>query len=71
MIMEPRLNDNAMAEIEKDFLNDKEAHELLSLINAEFQSDPMSIQCFDLRIVDRIRKCVAQYERSRVNRWFP
>ena len=35
-----------------------EALELLKLIDAEFQSDPMSVQCFDLRIVKRVNECV-------------
>jgi predicted LPLAT superfamily acyltransferase len=38
--------------------NDREAHKLLDLINAEFQSDPMSVQCFDLSIVTRVKECV-------------
>jgi len=46
-------------EIEESFVNDREAHDLLALINAEFQSDPMSVQCFDLRIVQRVKVCVA------------
>lgn len=35
------------------------AHELLDLIVAEFISDPMSVQCFDRRIVERAKLCVA------------
>lgn len=35
-----------------------EAFRLLRIIDAEFRSDPMSTQCFDLRIVERVRKCV-------------
>lgn len=37
----------------------REAEVLLDLIDAEFRSDPMSVQCFDLRIVERVRVCVA------------
>ena len=33
---------------------------LLTLINAEFQSDPMSVQCFDLRIVADVKSVVAK-----------
>ncbi len=40
--------------------NDAEAHVLLNLINAEFQSDPTSVRCFDLRIVERVKQCVAK-----------
>lgn len=36
----------------------EEAEQLLGLINAEFQSDPMSVQCFDLRIVKRVKDFV-------------
>ena len=39
-----------------------EATILLGLINAEFQSDPMSVQCFDLRIVRRVKSYMANYE---------
>lgn len=64
----PRLTEKAQREIEESFANDEEAHKLLDLINAEFQSDPTSVQCFDLRIVDRVRLCVAKrkaYEKSK------
>jgi len=64
-----RLSDSAMAEIEQGFDNDKEAHVLLDLIDAEFRSDPMSVQCFDLRVVERVRQCVAMRKRLRKNRW--
>ena len=47
-------------EIEDSFVNDREAHELLALIDDEFRSDPMSVQCFDLRIVQRIKECCAK-----------
>lgn len=38
--------------------NYDEAIRLLDLINAEFQSDPQSVQCFDVRIVARVKACV-------------
>lgn len=47
-------------EIEASFDNDREAHALLDLIVAEFTSDPMSVQCFDARIVERAKDCVAK-----------
>jgi hypothetical protein len=37
----------------------QEAHVLLGLIAAEFCSDPLSVQCFDLRIVERVKQAVA------------
>ena len=36
-----------------------EAIELIGLIAAEFRSDPMSVQCFDKRIVERCDICRA------------
>jgi hypothetical protein len=46
--------------IEDNFNNTMEAFELLDLIWAEFQSDPTSTQCFDARIVERVKWCVAR-----------
>ncbi len=43
---------------------DVEAFRLLDLINAEFSSDPASVQCFDLRIVERVRRCIDQRRRA-------
>lgn len=47
--------------------NDYEGLRLLDLIVAEFESDPMSVQCFDLRIVERAKAVIAKrraWERS-------
>jgi hypothetical protein len=53
---------SAMPTFERDmeggFDNQREAFKLLELIDAEFRTDPMSVQCFDLRIVQRVRECV-------------
>jgi hypothetical protein len=46
-----------------DTENEHEALRLLDLINAEFQSDPHSVQCFDLRIVARVKACVERRKR--------
>ena len=40
-----------------------EALQLLDMINAEFQSDPTSVQCFDLRIVERVKQCIEMRKR--------
>lgn len=53
-----RLTDKAQRQMEEEFDNQDEAWKLLDLVNAEFQSDPMSQQCFDNRIVERIRACI-------------
>jgi hypothetical protein len=58
-----RLNREAERKIEDSFANDREAHRLLDLIVTEFESDPMSVQCFDLRIVEAAKLCVAKRRR--------
>lgn len=61
--MRMELTDKAQREIEESFRNDAEAHRLLELVNAEFQSDPQSVQCFDLRVVERVKVCVETRKR--------
>jgi len=46
--------------IESNWKNTDEAFVLLDLIAAEFQSDPLSTQCFDERIVERVKLCAAK-----------
>jgi hypothetical protein len=40
-----------------------ECRELINIIAAEFESDPMSVQCFDLRIVERAKKAARIHRR--------
>ncbi len=35
---------------------------LLDLINAEWTSDPSSVACFDLRIVEDVRRALANFK---------
>jgi len=42
-----------------------ECRNLIDIIAAEFQSDPMSVQCFDLRIVKRTIKAAKTHRRYR------
>lgn len=58
--MRAELTEKARREIEESFDNTREAHEILDLIVAEFNSDPMSVQCFDLRVVERAKACVVK-----------
>ena len=58
--MHPYLSDKGQREMEERMKAEYEAFELLSIIVAEFESDPMSVQCFDLRIVERAKQCVAK-----------
>lgn len=48
------------------FENDCEILQALSLIVAEFESDPLSVACFDLRTVQRAKDAIA--ERKRLER---
>jgi translation initiation factor 2 alpha subunit (eIF-2alpha) len=56
--MNPRVSEKFQREMEAKWKNDAEAHRLLDLIMAEFESDPMSQQCFDSRIVSEVKLCV-------------
>ena len=50
----------AVARIEEGFALRRRAVELLDLVVAEWRSDPMSVQCFDLRIVEEAATTVAR-----------
>lgn len=60
--MNIHLTDEATETIMKRGELQDEAWLLLKLINAEWESDPMAVQCFDLRIVERVKKAVRQHE---------
>jgi hypothetical protein len=53
------MSQERVRQVEAEFRNTDEAFELLGLIAVEFQTDPTSTQCFDSRIIDRVKKCVA------------
>jgi hypothetical protein len=53
--MQLRLTRKAQAEMEERFELQREAEELLKVIVAEWETDPQSVQCFDLRIVERAK----------------
>ncbi len=61
-MVRPRLSDDVQRDIENSVSNQREAFRLLDLIDAEFQSDPTSVQCFDLRIVQQVRECVSKHK---------
>lgn len=50
--------------MDPDMLRDH-ALEVLEVIVAEFESDPMSVQCFDLRVVERAKAIVTEHRRRR------
>ena len=41
-----------------------ELYEVLDLVVAEFETDPMSVQCFDQRTVERAKAIVAKYRHA-------
>jgi hypothetical protein len=43
-------------------LEECEMARLLDLIEAEWRSDPSSVACFDLRIVEDVRKALASFK---------
>ena len=54
------MTDKAVRETEERMKVELEAFDILDLIVAEFNSDPMSVQCFDLRTVERAKYVVAR-----------
>lgn len=51
-----RLTPKAQSEMEEVWRLRREALDLLRLVIAEWESDPTSVQCFDLRIVERAKE---------------
>ncbi len=51
----PRLTQEAIKAMDERFKLQHEAVQLLGLVVAEWKTDPMSVQCFDLRTVERAR----------------
>jgi hypothetical protein len=58
--MNGRLTEKAIKEIEEQFLLRQRACENLDVIVAEWKSDPLSVQCFDLRIVEESKQVIAR-----------
>lgn len=42
---------------------ERDVYEVLDLIVVEFDTDPMSVQCFDLRTVERAKQAVAWFRK--------
>jgi hypothetical protein len=59
MAIHRKMTDEEAATIEASWGNTTEAFALFDLIDVEFRTDPMSTQCFDARIVERVKVCVA------------
>lgn len=63
-----RMTHKAEAQMERRFDALREAEILIDLVAAEFRSDPMSVQCFDLRVVERVKAC-AETLKANPNPW--
>lgn len=50
------LTPKAEREMDERLALEKEALKIFDLVVAEWDSDPMSVQCFDLRIVQRAKE---------------
>jgi hypothetical protein len=54
------LTPKAEREIERVWKLRKDAVRVLGVIAAEFRTDPQSVQCFDLRVVEEAKAIVAE-----------
>jgi len=57
------LTPKAEREMEERFDLEREAIQLLDLVVMEWKTDPMSVQCFDLRIVERAKHVITRLEK--------
>lgn len=64
--MREKLTPKAIKELEKKWVLQNRAIELLDIISSEFKSDPTSTQCFDLRIV---KECIDISEKLKEMEW--
>jgi hypothetical protein len=58
-----RMTDKAIRETEERFALEREAMHILKLVVAEWSSDPASVKCFDLRIVNRAKEILARLKK--------
>ena len=56
------LKQETIEAMEENWRLQNEAVELLGVVVAEWKSDPQSVQCFDLRIVQRAKEVVERLE---------
>lgn len=61
--MRAELTPKAQRQMERSWELRREAVLLLGHVVAEWDSDPMSVQCFDLRLVNRAKEVLAELKR--------
>lgn len=57
------LTTKAQREMEEKWRLEKEAIDILKIVVAEWKSDPTSVQCFDLRVVQRAGEVLERLEK--------
>ena len=60
MNLRAQLTPKAEKEMEEKWVLEREAVELLGAVVSEWSSDPLSVQCFDLRMVKRAKEVVTR-----------
>lgn len=62
--MRAQLTKKAQDDIERRFKIDARLLEIMGLVISEWESDPMSVQCFDIRIVNEARTLWTERENT-------
>ena len=62
-----RLTDKAMVEMENRWKLEHRALDIFQIIVSEFESDPTSVQCFDLRIVYEAKQIARKLRTLKLN----
>lgn len=63
--MRAYMKPSAVRDLERKWKLEREAIHILKLVVAEWKSDPMSVQCFDLRIVEKGTKIIEQLDKMK------
>lgn len=61
--MRAELTLKAQREMKEKWQLERDAVKLLKVVVAEWDSDPLSVQCFDLRIVKSAREVIARLDK--------
>jgi len=64
-MMHPYLNAKAAKDIEEGFERTRRAWKILELVVSEWETDPSSVTCFDLRIVAEAKLLIKNQRKSK------
>ncbi len=62
-MLQPRMTNKAMREMDAKFKLQHEALEIFKQVVAEWETDAMSVQCFDLRMVEKAKSIVLRLKK--------